>query len=595
MPHAKTNEKPGIKNAKSTIKNLIFSLKDYRLVIVFAFVLAAISSLLSVFGPKILGEMTTSATNSYMTTGEIDFTPIRRDAHLLIVVYVLSSVLLYFQSLIMNIMTARYTKNLRLQILDKINRLPISYFDKYQYGDTLSRMSNDIDTIAGGLSEEITEMITNVITIVGILVMMLTISLPLSIIALITVPLSGIFVGRIAKKAQKLFVASRETLGKLNSHIEEDYSGQLIIKSSSHEPLSMAEFNKINEKLYEETWKSNFLSRLSFPVVHIITNLGYVAVCIFGGFLVLDGKINIGNIQAFIQYTNQFNRPISNISDIISNIQLTLAAAERVFEFLAEKEESPDPAENKIVENIKGEVEFHDVCFSYTPEKPTIEHFSVHIPAGSQVAIVGPTGAGKTTIINLLMRFYDPDSGYITIDGVPTRDMKRSDVRKLFGMVLQDTWLFSGTVMENLKYGSRNAKEEDVHLAAKSANVEHFIESLDDGYNSKISEDSDNVSAGEKQLLTIARALVANPPMIILDEATSNVDTRTEALIQDAFKKLTKNRTSFVIAHRLSTIRDADIILVMKDGQIVEQGNHDSLLRKNGFYAELYNSQFADN
>ena len=594
MPHAKSGFSKA-KDSKGTIRQLLIDLKDYKKSIIVATVFAILSSGLGVVGPKLLGEITTSAIASFTETGTVDWAPISRIADILIVIYFASSLLNYLQSLIMNIMTARYTKKLRERILKKINCLPISYFDKHQYGDVLSRMSNDIDTIAAGLSEEIIEIVTSLITIVGILVMMLTISLPLSAISLVSIPLSIVFIKNITKKAQKLFVASRETLGILNNHIEEDYSAQLIIKSFSHEEKSTDNFEKVNEKLYEESWKSNFLSRLSFPIVHILTNLSYVAVCILGGFLAIDGKITIGNIQAFIQYTSQFNRPVSNIADIIGNIQLTIAAAERIFEFLSEKEEAADPENPKHIENPKGHVSFHNVCFAYEKDTPIIQNFNIDIPAGSQVAIVGPTGAGKTTIINLLMRFYDVDSGYISIDDIPVSEMTRQEVRSLFGMVLQDTWLFSGTIAENLKYGDTSATDEKMYSATKNANVDHYIESLDKEYETMISEDSDNISAGQKQLLTIARAIIANPPMIILDEATSNVDTRTEQLIQEAFDRLTKNRTSFIIAHRLSTIRNADIILVMDKGKIIEKGNHEELLKKNGFYAELYNSQFSEN
>lgn len=590
---AKQNQKH-VKNAKGTFKKLAISLRPHRFTILASAVLAIVSALLSVFSPKILGEMTTTATSSLAATGSIDWISITRSADLLIILYVVSSALGYLQSILVAIATAKYTKNLREQILDKISRLPISYFDKHQYGDTLSRMSNDIDIIATMLSTELTEAITSLTTIIGILIMMLIISIPLSGIALITVPLSLLLVGKIAKRAQKFFALQRSTLGELNNHIEEDYSGHSIIKSNSHESESLENFAKVNQKFYEQSWRSQFLSRLAFPITHIITNLGYIAVCVAGGYFAISGKINIGNVQAFIQYVSQFNRPLTNASEIIPNIQQTLAAAERIFEFLNEPEETPDEANPQTIDKVHGAVEFHDVCFSYDKTKPVIKNFSAKIKPGQQVAIVGPTGAGKTTIINLLMRFYDPDSGFITIDGVPTREMKRSDVRNLFGMVLQDTWLFSGTVEENLRYGNISATTEDIKLATKTSDIDHFIESLPKGYKTEISEDSDNISAGEKQLLTIARAMIADPPMMILDEATSNVDTRTERLIQAAFEKLTKNRTSFVIAHRLSTIRNSDLILVMKDGNIVEQGNHDTLLKQNGFYAELYNSQFSE-
>ena len=432
-------------------------------------------------------------------------------------------------------------------------------------------------------------------TLVGVMILMLTISVPLSLISFVVVPLSVLVVGRIMRYAQKYFREQQNTLGVLNSEIEEDYSGQVVIKSNSYEDNALEEFGRINEKLTVASRRAQIFSSLSFPVTHIFTNLGYVAVCALGGVFVVQGRINIGDIQAFVQYVSRFNRPITEIASTTSTLQALLAASERIFEFLDEPEEEPDPTPSRVVERVKGEVEFHNVSFSYLKDRPTIRDFSVKVTPGMKVAIVGPTGAGKTTIINLLMRFYDPDSGYITVDGVPTREMKRSDVRKMFGMVLQDTWLFSGTVEENLRYGNQAATLEDIKRAARASNVNHIIEALPKAYQSEISEDSDNISAGEKQLITIARAMVANPPMMILDEATSNVDTRTEQLIQDSFEKLTNGRTSFVIAHRLSTIRNSDLILVMRDGAIVEQGNHETLLKAGGFYAELYNSQFADN
>ena len=582
------------KDEKGTFKKFAASLKPYRFSILFAAIFSAISAFLSVFSPKILGDMTTSATTSLKETGAISWPPIINLAIFLIIIYIISSILGYAQSIIIAKATVKYTQSLREKIIIKIFHLPISYFDKHQYGDTLSRISNDIDVIANSLSNSLTETITSLTTVIGILIMMLVISIPLSIVALITVPLSLIFVGKVAKKAQKFFSAERTTLGKLNNYIEEDYSGLLVIKSNSHEPISTEQFNHINKTFYGHSWRSQFLSRLAFPITHIITNLGYIAVCVLGGYYTISGKIAIGGIQAFIQYVNQFNRPLTSVSEIIPSIQQTLAAAERIFELLDEPEEIADLADAKTIKNIQGAVEFHNINFSYVPEKEVIKNFSVKVEPGQQVAIVGPTGAGKTTIINLLMRFYDPNSGYISIDDTPTKEMNRSDVRKLFGMVLQDTWLFSGTIEDNLRYGSPKATLDEIKKAAKIANIDHYIEALNHGYKTMISEDSDNISAGEKQLLTIARAIVANPPMIILDEATSNVDTRTEQLIQDAFDKITKGRTSFIIAHRLSTIRNADLILVMKDGNIIEQGNHEQLLAKNGFYTELYNSQFSE-
>ncbi len=427
------------------------------------------------------------------------------------------------------------------------------------------------------------------------MILMLTISVPLSLIAFVVVPVSVLVVGRIMRYAQRYFREQQSTLGVLNSEIEEDYSGEIVIKSNSYEDDALNEFSKVNDKLTRVSRRAQIFSSLSFPVTHIFTNLGYVAVCALGGVFVIEGRISIGSIQAFIQYVSQFNRPITEIASTTSTLQALLAASERIFEFLNETEETPDQDPAKSIDKVKGEVEFHHVNFSYLEGRPVIKDFSTKITPGMKVAIVGPTGAGKTTIINLLMRFYEPNSGYITIDGVPTSEMKRSDVRQMFGMVLQDTWLFSGTVEENLRYGDTSASLEKIKLAAKASNVDHIIEALPRAYHSEISEDSDNISAGEKQLITIARAMVANPPMMILDEATSNVDTRTEQLIQDSFEKLTSGRTSFVIAHRLSTIRNSDLILVMRDGNIVEQGTHEELLKLNGFYAELYNSQFAEN
>lgn len=574
------------------MRKLLRSLKPYMLLLAISIVLAIISSLLLVFGPKILGDMTTIATSSFLETGAVAWGKISEKIVILITIYIISAVLSYFENYLINFLTAKYTKDLRAKIIQKISRLPIIYFDKNNFGDVLSRMNNDVDILASSLSQQIIEIVTSLVTVIGILVMMLTISVPLSLITLTAVLLSFILISKTAKKAQKLFHAERITLGKLNSQIEEDYSGQSIIKSNSHETASIEKFQKTNETLFEQSWKSQFLSSLAFPVTHIFTNLGYILICIFGGQFVITGKLLIGNLQSFIQYVGQFNRPITNVAEITAVIQRTLAASERIFNFLEETEEIPDAKDSFRIENLKGSVEFRNVNFSYDGETETIKNFSIKIDPGKKVAIVGPTGAGKTTLINLLMRFYDPDSGEILIDDLPTKNMKRSDVRKLFGMVLQDTWLFSGTIEENLLYSNRNADKDAVRHAAKIANIDHYIESLPNGYKTQISENSDNISAGEKQLLTIARALVANPPMLILDEATSNVDTRTEQLIQDAFEKITKNRTSFVIAHRLSTVRNADLILVIKNGEIVEKGTHESLLAANGFYTELYNSQF---
>lgn len=590
MPRGHASDKP--KNARISAKIFLKSIKKYRLPIIVSVLLAVASAILGLFIPKILGDMTTIAVNSYP---ELDWSALGGKAILAIGLFVASAILNYGQGYILAVVSARYTKELREGILDKISKLPISYFDRHQFGDTLSRMSNDVDVLTTSMSREIADVSLSITTLIGVMIIMLTISVPLSLISFVVVPVSVLVVGRIMSYAQKYFREQQNTLGVLNSKIEEDYSGQIVIKSNSYEDDALADFMKTNEKLTTVSRRAQVFSSLSFPVTHIFTNLGYVAVCALGGVFVVQGRINIGDIQAFIQYVSRFNRPITEIASTTSTIQSLLAAAERIFEFLNEPEEEPDPKDARTITKVKGEVEFHNVNFGYFKDQPVIKDFSVKVKPGMKVAIVGPTGAGKTTLINLLMRFYDPNSGYITIDGVPTREMRRADVRKLFGMVLQDTWLFNGTVEENLRYGNQSASLEDVKKAAKASNVNHIIEALPKAYHSIISEDSDNVSAGEKQLITIARAMVENPPMMILDEATSNVDTRTEQLIQDSFEKLTSGRTSFVIAHRLSTIRNSDLILVMRDGNIVEQGNHEELLKLGGFYAELYNSQFAEN
>ena len=591
MPNHDNNvSKP--KDTKQSIKIFLKSIKKYRVPIISSVILTVASAILGLFIPKILGDMTTIAVNSYP---DLDWTALGGKAVLAIGLFTASAALGYVQAYILAITSAKYTKELRENILDKISRLPISYFDKHKFGDTLSRMSNDVDVLTTSMSQEIADLSMSLTTLVGVMAIMLTISVPLSLITFVVVPISVFVVGKIMKFAQKYFREQQNTLGVLNSKIEEDYSGQVVIKSNSYEETALDDFGKTNEKLAVAARKAQVFSSLSFPVTHIFTNLGYVAVCALGGVFVVQGQINIGDIQAFIQYVARFNRPITEIASTTSTLQSLLAAAERIFEFLDEPEEEPDPAPAKTIAKVTGEVEFHNVNFGYNKNKPIIRDFSVKVEPGMKVAIVGPTGAGKTTLINLLMRFYDPDSGYITIDGVPTREMKRADVRQMFGMVLQDTWLFSGSVAENLRYGDQSATLDDIKRAAKASNVNHIIEALPKGYNSQISEDSDNISAGEKQLITIARAMVANPPMMILDEATSNVDTRTEQLIQDSFEKLTSGRTSFVIAHRLSTIRNSDLILVMRDGAVVEQGNHEELLKLDGFYAELYNSQFAEN
>ena len=585
------------KRAKKTksmwtlFKVFLKSIKKYRFAILGSVLLTITSAVLGLFIPKILGEMTTIAVNSYP---DLNWSLLGGKALTVIALFVSSGLLSYAQAYILAVVSAKYTKELRERILDKISRLPISYFDKHQYGDTLSRMSNDVDILTTSMSQEIADISMSLTTLVGVMIIMLTISVPLSLISFVVVPVSVLVVGKIMRHAQKYFRQQQKILGALNSEIEEDYSGQIVIKSNSYEESAIRDFRKVNEKLTTVARKAQIFSSLSFPVTHVFTNLGYVAICALGGTFVVQGQIGIGDIQAFIQYVARFNRPITELASTTSTMQSLLAATERISEFLNEPEEEPDIEPARSITEIHGAVEFNHVSFSYVPGRPIIKDFSVKVKPGMKVAIVGPTGAGKTTLINLLMRFYEPDSGYIAIDGVPTREMKRADVRKLFGMVLQDTWLFSGTVEENLRYGNLHASLSDIKKAAKASNVHHIIEALPKAYKTEISEDSDNVSAGEKQLITIARAMVANPPMMILDEATSNVDTRTEQLIQDSFEKLTHGRTSFVIAHRLSTIRNSDLILVMRDGNIVEQGSHEELLKLDGFYAELYNSQFAE-
>ena len=511
----------------------------------------------------------------------------------LICLYILSALFTYMQGWIITNVTQKVTLKFRRDISTKINRLPISYFDRHSYGDVLSRVTNDVDTIAQSLNQSLSQIITSVTTILGILVMMISISLSLTGIAVIVVPISLIVVGIIIKSSQKYFKRQQDKLGAINGHIEETYAGHVVVKAFSAENFVNKKFTNINNSLYENAWKSQFLSGLMYPIMNIIGNLGYVGVAVMGGWLAINGKISIGDIQAFIQYTAQFNQPIMQVAQIGGILQSTIAAAERVFEFLEEPEEVKDSKNAKVIKKVKGEVTFDNVKFSYVKGKRIIKGFSAHIKPGQQIAIVGPTGAGKTTMVNLLMRFYDPDSGMIKVDGINTRDMKRADVRQMFGMVLQDTWLFNGTIKENLRYGDLRANKDEVKKAATTAHVDHFVHSLPHGYDTVLGEDADNISAGERQLLTIARAMLADAPMMILDEATSSVDTRTEILIQQAMEKLTKGRTSFVIAHRLSTIKNADLILVMDEGDIIEQGTHKQLLAQNGFYANLYNSQFA--
>ena len=508
--------------------------------------------------------------------------------------YVFSAIFRYIQTWLMTQVTQTVTFRMRRQLSEKINRLPLSYFDKQTYGEVLSRVTNDVDTISQTLNQSLSQIVSSTVMVLGILAMMFSISWQMSLVALLVLPLAGGAVTLIAKSSQKQFLRQQAQLGELNGHIEEMYGGHQVMRVFNGQKKSLAKFSRINNQLQESAWKAQFLSGLIYPIMNFIGNIGYVVMAILGGWLAINGRLKIGDIQAFIQYIDQFNQPLVQVANIANVLQSTAAAAERVFEFLDEPEEKAEGKDLVKLTHVKGEVEFDNVVFGYQPDQTIIKGLSAHIKPGQRVAIVGPTGAGKTTLVNLLMRFYEINSGAIKIDGVNIADMKRSDVRQMFGMVLQDTWLFNGTIRQNLLYGNPTASEEEMVATAKEAHVYHFVRSLPGGYDMVLGEEATNISQGEKQLLTIARAMLARTPMLILDEATSSVDTRTEVLIQKAMDKLMQGKTSFVIAHRLSTIRDADLILVVRDGNIIEQGKHDELLQQNGFYAELYNSQFAE-
>lgn len=637
------------KDFKGTVKKLFKYMMAYRWRLLLVIILALGGTIFAIVSPKILGQATNQIVNDYVsiksyetikskipagtnlpkgTTGadvldklpnkseveskipetykqtirELDLTEkpvfhfdaIGRIILLLAGLYILSALLRYAEAWIMADVTQKVTYRLRRDISQKINRLPLKYFDKQTYGEVLSRVTNDVDTISQSLNQSLTQIVSALVMIIGILAMMLSISWQLTLVAVLVLPLSGGLAALIVKYSQKYFLAQQSQLGELNGHIEEMYAGHQVMRIFGGEKKSLAKFRKINRRLYQSAWKSQFLSGLMQPLMNLVGNLGYVGVAMLGGWLAIKGRLQIGDIQAFIQYMQQFNQPIVQTASAANVLQSTAAAAERVFEFIEEPEEKPDAKNAVKLKRVKGEVEFRDVTFSYKPGEPVIKNLSAHIRPGQRVAIVGPTGAGKTTLVNLLMRFYDIDSGSILIDGVDIRKMKRSDVRQMFGMVLQDTWQFNGTILDNLRYGNLDATEEEVIAAAKDAHVDHFVRSLPGGYEMVLDEDAGNVSQGEKQLLTIARAMLAKTTMLILDEATSSVDTRTEVLIQKAMHQLMKDKTSFVIAHRLSTIRDADLILVVRGGNIVEQGSHAELLQRQGFYAELYNSQFAE-
>lgn len=592
------------KDFKGTMAKLIRYLGSYRINIIIAFLFSIVSVALMVIGPKILGNATTELTNGFMAkisgTGGIDFGKIETILLQLIGLYLISTLCGFIQSWMMAGVAQKVAYQLRAEMAHKVDLLPFSYFDSQSHGEVLSRFSNDVDMIQQTMNQSLGQLISSFVQIIGYLVMMLSISFTMTLLALIVVPLSLILVTTVVKHSQKYFAAQQSSLGEVNGHIEEMYGTHMIMKAFNGEEKSVAEFEKLNDQLYDSAWKSQFLSGLMQPISTFVGNLGYVGVAILGGYLAMNGSITVGDIQSFITYVRSFNQPISMIAQNMNILQSTAAAAERVFAFLEEEEEVPE-CENPVEiydadghTDIQGQVTFENVHFGYRPDKIIIHDFSMYIKPGRKIAIVGPTGAGKTTIIKLLMRFYELNSGTIYIDGIPTTQMRRSDLRSLFGMVLQDAWLFGGTVMENLRYGRPDATDEEVIKAADAAYVDHFIRTLDHGYQTVINEESSNISQGQKQLLTIARAFLADPKILILDEATSSVDTRTEVLIQKGMQKLMKNRTSFVIAHRLSTIRDADLILVMKDGDIIEAGSHDELMKADGFYTQLYNSQFDE-
>ena len=592
------------KDFKGTMAKLIRYLGSYRINIIIAFLFSIVSVALMVIGPKILGNATTELTNGFMAkisgTGGIDFGKIETILLQLIGLYLISTLCGFIQSWMMAGVAQKVAYQLRAEMAHKVDLLPFSYFDSQSHGEVLSRFSNDVDMIQQTMNQSLGQLISSFVQIIGYLVMMLSISFTMTLLALIVVPLSLILVTTVVKHSQKYFAAQQSSLGEVNGHIEEMYGAHMIMKAFNGEEKSVAEFEKLNDQLYDSAWKSQFLSGLMQPISTFVGNLGYVGVAILGGYLAMNGSITVGDIQSFITYVRSFNQPISMIAQNMNILQSTAAAAERVFAFLEEEEEVPE-CENPVEiydadghTDIQGQVTFENVHFGYRPDKVIIHDFSMYIKPGRKIAIVGPTGAGKTTIIKLLMRFYELNSGTIYIDGIPTTQMRRSDLRSLFGMVLQDAWLFGGTVMENLRYGRLDATDEEVIKAADAAYVDHFIRTLDHGYQTVINEESSNISQGQKQLLTIARAFLADPKILILDEATSSVDTRTEVLIQKGMQKLMENRTSFVIAHRLSTIRDADLILVMKDGDIIEAGSHDELMKADGFYTQLYNSQFDE-
>jgi ATP-binding cassette subfamily B protein len=589
-------EKP--RDFKGTLTKLIQYLGQYRLLIVFIWLLAIASTIAMIAGPKILGNATTKLFEGVMAqiagTGSVDFGYIGNIIVLTLTLYLVSALLSYGQGWIMSNVAMNITYRFRKDIAEKINRMPLRYFDGTSHGEVLSRITNDVDSVSQTLNQSLTQIITSVATVVGVLVMMFTISWQMTLVALAILPVSFGIIGLIVNKSQVFFKRQQDYLGHINGHVEEMYGGHVVMKAFNGEAKSVEQFDQINGTLFDSAWKSQFLTGLLFPIMNFVGNLGYVAICILGGYLAVQGTITIGDIQAFIQYVRSFTQPISQIANISNILQQTLAAAERVFEFLAEPEEIPDTTTPVHLDSVEGRVDFKNVHFGYSADKIIINDFSFYAEPGQKIAIVGPTGAGKTTMVKLLMRFYDVNSGAILVNGHNVKDFTRADLRCMFGMVLQDTWLYNGPIMENIRYGRSNATDEEVINAAKAARVDHFVRTLPEGYNMVLNEETSNISQGQMQLMTIARAILADPKILILDEATSSVDTHTEVLIQKAMDTLMKGRTSFIIAHRLSTIRDADWILVMNNGDIVEQGKHEKLLARNGFYAELYNSQFEN-
>ena len=587
-------EKP--KDFKGSVKKLISYLGAYKIAILIVMLLAAVATIFSVAGPKIMAKATNELFDGLMRkvagTGGINFSYIGRILLFTLGLYIFSSAVSFAQGWIMTGISQKICYKMRKDISEKIGRMPMGYFESRTYGEVLSRITNDVDTLGTTLSQSITQIITSLATLIGTLIMMLSISPLMTLISLVILPISALLLSFVIKKSQKHFRTQQEYLGHINGMVEESYSGHTVVQAFNKENEMIEEFCKTNNTLYKSAWKSQFLSGTMMPVMQFVGNMGYAGVAISGGLLAIKGTIGIGDIQAFIQYVKQFTQPIQQIAQVINQVQSMAAAAERVFEFLDEEEEEQIPENAVIPDNIVGNVRFDHVSFGYNPDKTVIGNFSADIKKGQKIAIVGPTGAGKTTIVKLLMRFYDVNSGSITIDGIDIKKIPRKELRKNFGMVLQDTWLFNGTIMENIRYGRLDATDEEVIAAAKAAHAHHFIKSLPNGYDMILNEDATNVSQGQKQLLTIARAILSDSKVMILDEATSSVDTRTEVLIQDAMDRLMSGRTSFVIAHRLSTIRNADMILVMKDGDIIEQGRHEELLEKNSFYANLYNSQF---